>query len=201
MFGGEQAVEYIAEILCCTHETYKPMLSQFLKKKNCGQNSHAFLRLYWVGQNNCSDFPIRCYGKLDRTFWPTQLFWFSSYVSGCFFSLSSSSTHPLNIDFPQGSFLSSLFSRPGKRNSFLGHLLPSNAEYCWIFASRWNLTSQHLYTVFLRYSKLYASQTEFSDLQMGFPSYILSLSLCLFGSHISYLLLPVKSLPNNGLIQ
>ena len=139
------------------------MLSQFLKieKKKCGQNSHAFLLLYWVGQNICSDFSIRCYGKLDRNFGPTQyhshLFWFSSYVSGCFFSLSSSSTHPLNIDFLQGSFLSSLFSHTGKRNSFLGHLLPSNAEYSWIFASRWNLTSQHLHTVFLRYSKLCVS--------------------------------------------
>ena len=42
----------------------------------------------------------------------------------------SSSIDALNIDFPQGSFLSSLFSHPGKGNSFLGHLLSSNAEYC-----------------------------------------------------------------------
>ena len=63
---------YTVEILCCTHATYKPMLSQFLKMKNCGQHSHAFLLLYWVGQKSCSDFSIRCYGKLDRIFWPTQ---------------------------------------------------------------------------------------------------------------------------------
>ena len=144
------------EILCCTHATYKPMLSQFLKMKNCGQHPHAFLLLYWVGQKTCSDFSIRCYGKLDRIFSPTQYHSLLVFLLRLWLFLLTFFLlyRCLKYWFSQGYFLSSLFSHPGKRNSFLGHLLPSNAEYCWIFASRWNLTSQHLYTVFLRYSKL-----------------------------------------------